>query len=310
LDSEQNNQSPFVLKARSNKYAKIDLQGYITPFTEKINFHVEGDLTELSLPAVSSYIRDSLGFELKSGHLDTKINITAKGSVLEGETLVVLRGLETSAAKNVDVGDIKQQTPIPLNLALSMLKDKRGNIKLKVPMSGSVDDPSFGAESFIILVTKKAAMLQARSYLLRSFVPYADVISIAISAGDMMLKVHFEDLVFQPAQVDIDKTQQVYIDQFIALMKEKPKAQVKVCGLAIPADITVAGSAIADNKPLNSPGLSGAHESMLRSIAKQREENFKAYVVTKGEIASSRLLLCNPEVDLAEGALPRIKISI
>ncbi|MFT6268032.1 MAG: hypothetical protein ACJAVV_000837 [Alphaproteobacteria bacterium] len=47
---------------------------------------------------------------------------------------------------------------MPLNIALGLLKDDSGNIDLDLLMRGNVAQPSFGVESFVTLIIKKAAM--------------------------------------------------------------------------------------------------------------------------------------------------------
>lgn len=293
--------SPFSIEGRSNEYTKFQFSGGIAPFSGVKNLALKGTVKELSLPAVSAYIKDSLGFELKSGQLDAKLDVSVTHSNLDGQIKLDLRGLDMTAANDDAVGSLKDQTFIPLNVALGMLKDRRGNIKLSVPVSGSVDDPSFGVSSLLMLITKQAVISQAKSYLMQTFVPYATVVSVVISAGEFALKLRFEDLEFKPKEVEIAEDQKVYIDQFVKLMKDKEKTEVKVCGIATPNDIGLdAGSTISDDDLLDN----------LKDIAKSRSENFKRYAVEVGGLGSSRLLLCNPEIDFSKKAQPRISISL
>ncbi len=302
IDSQRQDLSPFHFSGRSNKYAKIKLDGGIALFTDLVNANVKGDVNELSLPPLSSYVKQALGFELKSGQLDTNIDVDIKQSKLKGKVGLFIRGLDMSSAESKpDPSVLKEQTAIPLNVALGMLKDKKGNIKLNIPMSGSVDDPSFGLSSFLLLVTKKAAMSQAKSYLMQTFVPYASVVSVAISAGEFAMKLRFEKLPFSPTATDIEETQFKYMEQFISLMKDKPKTQVRVCGFATPEDINLPpGTKVTEEEELD----------RLRNIAKKRAENFKEYSVDVGNLESSRMLICNPQINFGKKAQPRVEIKI
>ena len=167
-------------------------------------------------------------------------------------------------------------------------------------MKGSVDDPNFGINSLIQLIARKAAAVQVRRYAL-TFVPYADVVSIAMKAGEMALRVRFEDLIYLPAQIALEENQQAYMQQFIALMNDKPKLQVQVCGFGVAADLK--------NRD-GSENLTDNQTKRLRAIAQKRSEEFKNYAIKKGKIESSRILLCNPQLDFEEGAKPRIEIDI
>lgn len=303
ITSHKNHQANFIFQGRSNQYAKIDLSGYVYPFSNKVNGHLEGKIQEVSLPSISSYIREPLGFDLKSGSLDTKLNITISESELSGKSSLLIRGLETSQPTIFNNNNLKKQTPIPLNIALEVLKDKRGNIKLEVPLAGNIDDPSFGINSIFNIITRKVIMLQAQHYILQTFVPYANVLSVAMSTKDMILKVRFKDLIYQPGVVSLMEAEKAYADQFIALMNDKPKAQVKICSISTQDDLLLPMGATKQGV------LTPEQIEKLRSIAKQRSDNFKAYAVTVGKIESDRILICNPDVTMKPGEKPKIQFS-
>lgn len=301
LSSESSELSPFKLVGRSEEYANFSLSGGVSAFSEKRNFNMKGDVKEISLPGISSYVKDGLGFELNSGQLDTLIDVSSDDAELDGKITLSIRGLEMTSADNAESESLKDQSAVPLNVALGMLKDKRGNIKLDVPLSGSTDDPSFGVNSFLILVTKKAVMSQAKSYLMQTFVPYASVVSVAMAAGDFALKLRFDDLPYEPAQTDLSEAQAEYVQQFIALMKDKEKTQVKICGVATPVDIS---------KPLGEKIEDEALVQAMLEIAEKRSEIFKRFVVEQGGVESSRLLLCQAQIDFSEKAQPHISIAL
>ena len=304
INSRPNERTDFSLTGRSNTYATIDLSGYAYPFSEKVNFHLEGNIKEVDLPPVSSYLQDNLGFELKSGDLDLMIHVTVTESELNGQTRLSIRGLETSEPQTPDINVLQKTTPFSLNAALNFLKDKRGNITLDVPMKGNIDNPNFGMNSLIQLIAKKAAAIQVKRYAL-TFVPYSNVISIAMTAGEMILRIRFEDLIYLPGQVGLEDSQQNYVQEFVALMKDKPKTQVKVCGFGVAADLKK-----YNGSNLTVADLTPDQTKRLRSIAQKRGEEFKEYVIKEGKIESSRILLCNPQLDLKENAKPRIEIDI
>ncbi len=301
INSLSNELSPFRLMGRSEEYASFELSGGVAPFSKKHNFNVAGDVKEISLQSVSPYVRDSLGFELNSGQLDTKIDVRSKDAELDGKIALNIRGLEMTSSSKEASKSLKDQGAVPLNVALAMLKDKRGNIKLDVPVNGSTDDPSFGINSFLMLVTKKAVMSQAKSYLMQAFVPYASVVSVAMVAGEYALKLRFDDLNYTPGQIEIVDGQQEYVQQFIALMKEKEKTQVKICGVATPEDI---------GRHVETEVKDEALLKAMLSVAKKRGEAFKRYVVEVGGLESSRLLLCQPQIDSGKEVKSRLSISL
>mgnify|MGYP000199716807 CR=1 FL=1 len=292
--------SPFVLDGRSDKYAKFNFNGNVSPLTDLLNFELQGHLKEVSLPSVSTYLKDALGFELKSGQLDSDIEVSVNESIISGKTKLNIRGIEMSASDDNEANSLHDNKAVPLNVALSMLKDRKNNIELKIPLSGNINEPSFGVSHFIALVVEKAAMQQAKTYLLQTFVPYANVVTVVMAAGEHALKVRFNDLIYKDNIVDINEEQKVFVRQFIELLEDKPDTQVKVCSIASASDIPLTDI----TTPLNDSA-----KDQLQALAQQRANNFKNYVLAHSKIESSRLLLCSPEIDMSDKSQPRIEFS-
>lgn len=293
-------ESLLAIQGKNNKYAHFNFDGLLKPFETKPYYALKGAFKEVSLPAVSSYVKESLNYEIKSGQLDLAIDTQLTGNEISGDANILLRGIDFTAANDHEADSLKDQTAIPFSVALGMLKDSQGNVDLSLPLSGNTSDPSFGLTGFATLLVKQATMMAAKDYLMTTFVPYANVVSIAMSAGEMLLKVRFNDLTFSPKQVELSASQQVFLKEFSALMHDKPDTQITLCAISTPADIGLsADNQITDENMIN----------QLTQLSLQRVDNFKQHVVDKYQIASSRLLVCTPQIDSTKAAQPRITFS-
>jgi hypothetical protein len=289
--------SPFELIAKDDNYLKIVANGHAMPFADKLNALFTANISELDLPSVSPYVKDGLGFEMKTGQLDIGVEVTILDGEIDGETKLFLRGVDMSSADEVEQGTIKEGKAMPLNMALGLLKDDQGNIDLGVPLRGNVAEPSFGVESFLGLVLKKAAMSQAKSYLMTTFVPYASVVSVAISGAEYLLKVKFEPLIFKSGELALTEENQQYLSELVLLMKDKPELQLKTCAIGTYADLAIPAAT----------ALNADQQAALKAMGSERQNNLKRYLIEQ-EIASSRILYCEPELDTAEDAEARIEL--
>jgi hypothetical protein len=298
---DKQQQTPFTLVGRSNKYANFDLSGYLKPFADITTYHIKGDLKEFSLPAISTYIKGSTGIEVKTGQLNTALDVTLSGDELDGNVVVLLQALETGLVDSEEAGSLIDQGALPLNMALGMLKDSDGNVELDVPLSGSTSDPQFGLSSIVTLITQKAIWSATQDYLMTTFVPYANIVSLAMTAGEFALKLRFDDLDYQVEQVEPDDKQAAYLKDFVALMQDKEDTRVTICAISTSADIGLkAGVEVSNKKDIK----------RLLDLGEQREHAFKDYLIEEGKIDSSRILFCKPQIDSDEGAIPRIAISV
>ncbi|WP_232771097.1 DUF748 domain-containing protein [Colwellia sp. 75C3] len=298
---KQQEKTPFTLAGRSNKYANFNLTGYLQPFAELATYHAKGDFKEFSLPAISSYLKASTGIEVKTGQLNTALDLTLTGEELDGNVVVLLQALETGLVDSEEAGSLIDQGALPLNMALGMLKDGDGNVELDVPLSGSTSDPQFGLSSVVTLITTKAIISATQDYLMTTFVPYANIVSIAITAGEFALKLRFDDLEYQVEQIEPNDSQSAYLKEFIALMQDKEETRVTICAISTPADIGLkAGISVTDKTDIK----------RLLDMGEEREHAFKDHLIEQGKIDSSRILFCKPQIDSDEGAIPRIAISV
>lgn len=302
IDSSKPEQEAlFAMKGKSDKYANFDIKGRGLPFATQQKFNVNAVVKEVSLPGVSSYIKDALKYEIESGQLDLTIAASLTGTMLDGDVDLLLRGIELTAADDHEAGTLTDQTSVPFNIALGMLKDSDGNVELSLPLSGDTSSPSFGFSGLLTLLVKQATMSAAKDYLMTTFVPYAGVMKIAMAAGEFALKLRINDLNYLASEVELNTEQLEFSRQMSVMLADRDSVNVKLCAIATASDID-----LADPSKVQQP----ENIARLKAISQQRVEIFKAHMVDQLKVPSSRLLFCTPQIDTSDGAKSRIKFVI
>ena len=95
------NQNPeqlsiLTMDGSSNKYAHFKFKAETKPFATTPYYKLSGLFKEVSLPAISTYIKDALEYEFDSGQLDLDIDVTVDNTDVNGTTKIALRGVELS----------------------------------------------------------------------------------------------------------------------------------------------------------------------------------------------------------------------
>lgn len=280
-----------LLEGRTSKYATVKGEIAIQPLAEKLTMDARIETRETELPPLSPYAEGALGYQIQSGQLDMKLTLAADQGQLAGNTSLILREFDLSGREGDH--EVVAAGAVPLNLAVGVLKDSQDNIQLDIPMTGDVDNPEFEWMNFLLIPVRKALYKASSTYLMQTFVPYANVISIAQIAGEQLLKIRVEPLLYEPGQIAPSPQQMTYIDQLVALLKDKPENQLKMCPFATAQELPE-GEIQPDSA------------AQLKAMAQQRGESLKDYLVDQG-IASSRLLLCAPKTEAEADDLPRIE---
>lgn len=281
-------------------YANIEITSDLQPFLDVPKFKLQTHLKELALQELSPYLNGALQHDIKSGQLNLDLEATLTGSELDGNADILVRALDLTSANDIVADSLKDKTAIPFATALGMLKNSDGNIKLELPISGNIDEPSFGLSGFVTLLVKKATMMAAKDYLMTTFVPYAGIVNIAMVAGEQLLKVRFKDMYYPATETALTNQHDVFLQQFSSLMKDKEETQITICAVATPADI---------NRPLGIEIKDKEQIDKLTELSNQRLKTFKDYMVTEKHIPSERLILCSPQVDFSKNAKPRLSFS-
>jgi hypothetical protein len=107
--------------------ASFALEGGLEPDSGDLRFELE----RLPLPAFDPYSAGA-GYRLQRGDVSLESKLRSRGARAETENRIVLHRLDLSSR---DPGDFEKRFGIPLDLALALLRDPAGDIRLDVPVA-------------------------------------------------------------------------------------------------------------------------------------------------------------------------------
>ncbi|MCG8613447.1 MAG: DUF748 domain-containing protein, partial [Pseudomonadales bacterium] len=290
-------ETQVLLKAHNGEYTRYDVSGFTKPFSELVNLHLKGNITELALRPTSFYIQDALGYEIESGALNTKFDMAITDNKMNGKADIKLQALELIPADSTETTNLSGGA-ITLNLALDSLKDSDGNVDISIPIKGDLSDPEFGVVGFISVVMKKAIMKAAQTYLVQALVPYANIVSVAMIAGNQALKLRFEDLPYPAGLASPGPEQANFVAQLPEIMNQNKNVSIRLCPVTVPADLQLVE--IAD-KP------TPEQKNTLLELGQERGRLLKAELVNLG-VSSGQLLDCKPKIKWKLNALPHMEL--
>ncbi|MGO3346079.1 MAG: DUF748 domain-containing protein [Marinomonas sp.] len=285
------------VRMKNGKYTTLDGDVKIWPMADELTLQSVLKVAQAELPPYSPYIANVLGYQIDSGQLNLDLKLNADKGDLSGKGHLVLKQFDLGGSYNSSSA-IKSGV-IPLNLAVSALKDSDDNIDLDIPLSGNIDSPSFGWGDFLFIPVKKALFSASSSYLLQTFVPYANVITIAQFASNQLLKIRVKPLIYLPGETKADAEKNIFLKQLVALLKDKKESELKVCGVASYLDLGF-------TEPLTN--IDNKTRDKANALAEERAINLKDYLVAQ-QINSARIFVCSPEADFSKGSQPRIELN-
>ena len=306
----------FKLDGRFDEHAGIKASGDIKPYLHPPEMDIEGKLEAIVLPPLSPYTTDSIGVMIDSGSLDADLKLVSQDQLMKGEAVLLMHQLSVKGTDSKD--GLQSAIPVPLDMALNILRDKNDAIELKIPIEGDANNPDFDVSDAITKAVAKGVSAGATSYLVYALQPYGAMVAVAKVAGEQAAKIRLDPVEFEPGQATLDDNDHEYLGKIAKVLKERPKIAVKVCGVAVQQDVAkiqpppakttekTASKQTAEGRTAPPPAPPVVDEQKLTELGEQRAAAIRDYLVNNFKISASRLTGCQTrlETDQAD-AKPR-----
>lgn len=183
-------------------------------------------LQELDLPTFSPYAKDA-GVTLDAGRFSLQTNLKMQGDVMTMDNAIVLNKLGLSLSR---ADWFVKEFGIPINLALALLRDAGGNIRLQVPMRMDEKGTSISMGA-VLSSAVRASILGALSTPLKLVGLGAGGKSGGQPAGAVVRSLPGDA---DPAPGAVDR-----LDGLVKLLAERPEVALSLRGRVGPADLPV-----------------------------------------------------------------------
>ncbi|HAM46745.1 MAG TPA: hypothetical protein DCO73_03300, partial [Alphaproteobacteria bacterium] len=275
----------------------------------------EGDavlqVRTLELPVISPYTQRYLGYALTRGRLDAKVDATVAAGQLTADSQLKLSKLKMEVADQDKAAPMQAQIDLPINTALSLLRDSDDIIALSLPVSGPLDNPQIGIGQVINKALGKALKATVATTLTALF-PVTGVLVVANLAGTPKLK--FNPVTFDPGQDALPDAQTAYLDEVAALLKARPAVELTFCGRVTEADREALAGEDAEKgeKPKPAGDEKAAEPSVadaaLLALGDRRVNRVKRYLVDAHSLEPARMFECKSAIDTGTDARPHVEV--
>jgi len=291
-----------------DKRAPLNIDGTIAPFAKECDTTMNANLKNLPLASLSAYTVQSIGVALAGGQLKLKSTLQLSGQELDMENEIVLQQLKTSTISKELADKLDNQLPVPLDAALSLLRDKDGTISLNVPISGPLEELDVGISDILITAMGKAIVPAASSYLVYTLGPYGALLWIGKELGDRMLQIRLPPVEFAPKQSKLPENIQDYFQRLVKILKDKPDSDFQLHPKSSAWEyLSSSKKEILDEKELK---LSDRRRKKLMELGQKRAQSIKDYLINNYNIDQDRLLISTTQIETEKSTKPRVEIQM
>ena len=156
LSSEETTMGDMELRGKLNDFAPLEIVGKINPLKEDLYVDLKVMFKDIDLSPMTPYSGKYVGYTIEKGKLNFDLKYLIVKKKLDSQNHIFID--QFNFGEKVDS---PKATKLPVKLAVALLKDRKGEIKLDIPVAGSLDDPKFSIWGIILkvivnLVTKAA----------------------------------------------------------------------------------------------------------------------------------------------------------
>ncbi|MFZ5759388.1 MAG: DUF748 domain-containing protein [Thermodesulfobacteriota bacterium] len=205
------------LEARLDGQSPLRLAGSMQPWQDFFT-DVTVRLGDVELSRMSPYTIKFIGYPLTKGKLNLNLHYLVDDKKLTAENKVFL--------DQITLGNyVKNDTAInaPVQLAISLLKNRAGEIDLDIPVSGRLDDPQFTVVGVVFKVIFNLIVKAATS-------PFALLGSLFEGAGEQQF------VRFEAGRDVIADTDLALVEKLAKVLYERPAVKVDLVGRFDPAE--------------------------------------------------------------------------
>lgn len=261
VSSADSQPADVQVTAKVDGDAPVDITGKLHPFGPRLYTDIHASAKGVELPALTPYAAKYAGYAIERGKLSMDVHYLIQDGKLQASNKIFLDQL--TFGERVDSPDALK---LPVLLAVSLLKNSRGEIDIELPISGSLDDPQFSVGGIIF-----RALV---NLIVRAVTAPFSLLASAFGSGEELSHIDFA-----PGRAVLDDDARKRVETLVKALNDRPALKLDVAGRANPS---------VDTEGLRKAGV----DALIR--VQQREDLRK-----KGDDADGKDL---PPLDAAQRA--------
>ena len=217
IGSDRTEPSDVLITGRVDDDTPLEITGKLAPLGQERYVDLRAVARGFDLPKLSPYSGRWAGYAIEKGKLTADVRYRIEGDRLAAENKLTINQLTFG-----DKVDSPDATSLPVRLAVSLLKDRDGNIDLDLPISGTISDPQFSVGGLLWRAIGNLIVRVVSS-------PFTFLASLA--GADAPELSH---IAFAPGGGTLDDDDRARLDALARALASKPELSIEIAGVGDP----------------------------------------------------------------------------
>ncbi len=215
LSSEEDKFADVDLRGKLDNYAPLEITGRINPLREDLYVDLKVDFKDMDLSPMTPYSGRYIGYTIQKGKLSLTLKYLIVKKKLDSQNDIFLDQLTLG-----DKVESPEATKLPVRLAIALLKNREGQIKLDIPVTGQIDDPKFSVGRIVLKIIVNLLAKAATS-------PFALLGAIFGGGGEELSYIDFSY-----GSAVISEEAEKKIDKLVKALYDRPSLKLEIEGHA------------------------------------------------------------------------------
>ena len=231
LSSEEGSQADVDLRGKLENHAPLEIRGRINPLSKDLFVDLNVNFHDMDLSPLTPYAHKYAGYTIQKGKLSLDLKYLIVEKELDAQNKIFLD--QFTFGDRVESPDA---TKLPVKFAISLLKNRKGEINLDLPVTGSIEDPEFSIGSIILKMVVNILVKAATS-------PFK-LLGALVGGGEELSFIDFDYGSFTLHEQEKSK-----IDKLANALSDRPALNIEITGHAdIEKDAEALHQTAFDNK--------------------------------------------------------------
>ncbi len=214
LSSEDARFADVDLRGNLDNHSPLQITGQINPLRDDLYVDLKIAFRDIELSPVTPYSGTYLGYTVEKGKLFLDLKYRIDKKKLDSENKIFIDQFTFGEKVESD-----KATKLPVKLGLALLKDRKGEIHLDVPVTGRTDDPKFSIWKLVFQVLQNLLVKAVTS-------PFS-LLSSMIGGGQDFSAVQFEH-----GRSSITSAEEQKLGALAKALLDRPALKVELKGYA------------------------------------------------------------------------------
>lgn len=280
--NSENEMLNFDLSTTLNRGGNFDAKLSISP-KDALELELTASVNDMRLSDLTPYTTYYVAYPLVAGTLNFSTVTSIKNHQLNAQNHLLAVGAEVGKKQVSETA-----ANVPMKLAVSLLKDRKGNIDLNIPVEGDLDDPKYKVWKTVVQILKNIAVKAVSS-------PYNALARMVDASEDDLRDVRFEML-----QTAMDKPQRKSCDLLNRVLESNEDIRIQLYQVWPRREESEYWALWQAKKEFLSNAARSTDDETIRSLP-NKDSLFVAYLDLKTGITS-------PSISVQEKALTYIGV--